>query len=182
MTDNNAQPGYSDQLLHPVNPEGPIPEDIMEWIRANPDALYVSIPGKYIGREPSYWAGAMRMYRQLQPHAHEQSPASEEVPEKMKQWIMDYSREEYQIVYDDDAHVMSVERDRHIVRAAMKAMYRHLAPILHSLEQSIIQRDHNWKRIYDQLQEREKEVADLKKIVAALEFSKAILAQYPHTT
>lgn len=101
MTDNNAQPGYSDQLLHPADPEGPIPEDIMEWIRANPDALYVSIPGKYIGREPSYWAGAMRMYRQQ-------------------------------------------------------------LPALHSLEQSIIQRDHNWKRIYDQLQEREKEAADLK--------------------
>lgn len=93
-----AQPASEEGLLHPVNPEGPIPEDIMEWIRAHPDALYVSIHGKYIGWEPSYWAGAMRMYRQQ-------------------------------------------------------------LPALHALELSIIQRDHNWKRIYDQLQEREKEAS-----------------------
>lgn len=47
------------------DPKGEIPEDIMQWIIAHPDADYVSIPGKYIGFEPAYWRGVMTLYRTM---------------------------------------------------------------------------------------------------------------------
>lgn len=67
--------------------------------------------------------------------------------------IMNYIAERAKIGRPGSAH-------RYIEGAI--ELYQHVAPILRSLELSIIQRDHNWKRIYDQLQEREKEAADLK--------------------
>lgn len=47
-----------------------------------------------------------------------------EIPEDIKSWMIEWSREEYEIVYDDDAHAMQIEKWRLIVRGAMKAMYR----------------------------------------------------------
>lgn len=46
--------------------KGEISEEIMQWINEHPDAEYVSIPGKYIGYEPTYWRGVMHMYRTKQ--------------------------------------------------------------------------------------------------------------------
>lgn len=45
--------------------KGEIPEEILQWIIAHPDADYVTIPGKYIGFEPIYWRGVMTLYRTL---------------------------------------------------------------------------------------------------------------------
>lgn len=45
--------------------KGEIPEEILQWIIAHPDADYVSIPGKYIGFEPIYWRGVMTLYRTM---------------------------------------------------------------------------------------------------------------------
>lgn len=98
-------------------------------------------------------------------------PGAEEVPEEFREWTRERAKKAIGIEFladiamrDDPASIQD-STGYLFFQMGSYAAYGHLAPILQARELSIIQRDHEWKKVYDQWQECVKEVEGLKKLL-----------------
>ena len=94
--------------------------------------------------------------------------ANGEIPEEIIIAVNDFVEKEYSFSTAFGSsfardHNAKITEKRNLCRNGALFMYRHLAPTIDHLQKSLIQRDYEWKKIYDQLQEKEKEAAEYRK-------------------